>query len=260
MARTNCRRGRVRALSRSGGSISGNSARSFRAGSAFHRRRRFHPPWRGSGLPFVRRKSERLALVLPPHSWLRGAKRSRLRICRASSPICVILHAASLGQRRSPPDLLPEPRGFSAGARRHLPDRFPFALVAGRWPDRAAGDSADRAATSSRARATWLRRFLPPPDTLLAQFERPLSPFSLRRGSRRFHLAHARPGPGSIARSAFRSLSVTRDRGPDLPGFSMGHPFARDRIPRDLFRSVAMAKKNRQSRAILGHRVFPAEA
>src|SRR5205085_10058855 len=97
-------------------------------------------------------------------------------------------------------------------------------------------------------------------DALLVRFEQHGASFSLRRRSRPFHFADDRAHPGPFARVFFRSLSVAHHRGPDVSQFSMGHPFARNRISRALLRSLAMANKNRQHCPVLARRLFSPEA
>ena len=101
-------------------------------------------------------------------------------------------------------------RWFLRLARRDLPDRLPLLLVAGGRADRRAAESC-RCRNSWRPRATQLgaKIWLRPPDALLAQLERTLSSFSLRRGRRSFCASHRRRSRRFFVCSCFSRLYLS---------------------------------------------------
>src|SRR4030095_2910240 len=96
-----------------------------------------------------------------------------------------------------------------------------------------------------------------PPDALLAQFERRVPAFSLRRRRGSLPAPHCRHRAHSLPRPAFRILSFAQHRGADVLQLSMGYPAARNRIARHLPGALVLVAETRPACAGITRRAFP---
>src|SRR4029453_1955387 len=162
-----------------------------------------------------------------------------------------------LGQRCPAPHLFPSPSLVFALPRPDLSDRVSLALGTGGRTDRRPGSGAGASIVDGGARATRRAGLPPPPAPLLAQFERRVPAFSLRRRCGSLPAPHCRHRAHSLPRPAFRILSFAQHRGADVLQLSMGYPAARNGIPRHFPCPLALVAKTWPACAVITRRAFP---
>src|SRR5436309_3867842 len=147
-----------------------------------------------------------------------------------------------------------------ARARFDFSDRVCLALGPDRRTHRVEWNYSSARISSGGPRSTWRPRIVDLTDALLVQFERQLSPFSLRRRGRAIAASDFRDRARAVTRWVGCFLSFAHNRRPNISQFSMGHSSARNRVLVDFSRALAALAETRTRSSCFSRRDFSAQA
>src|SRR5262249_14803915 len=122
-------------------------------------------------------------------------------------------------------------------------DRLRIALGPSGWTCRQQRDISRQSIPASSSRPSRPRRLRAVAYTMLVQFKRSISAFSVRQRSLLFGIADLRNRSRDLARCSFRLVLVADNRRTSVFQFSMGRPFVGDGLLIDLFGTMAAVAK-----------------